>query len=153
MISTNQIHHNLNKINPTAKMVYYGFNKQPTNEQPLTTTKNIMTNPNKPKTKRFGYNPSSNTIKMARRLNNYYGFEKIKGIDNIVDVNIGTNPTEAGIMASGVLTTKKNILVNQYEKSLMNTEKQIQKEQIDKDIEQQKEETIKEDVLLSYITR
>lgn len=153
MITSNQIKNNLRRINPQAKKVYFGLNKPQQHEQPLTETNNILRQPKKQLKMNFSINPSTETVKKMAKGYNYFGFEQIKGIDRVVDVNIGTNPTEAGIFQSGVLTGKKDILNNQYTKEIIKTNNAIEKEQEQKQQEAEQDEIIQQDVLLSFLTR
>jgi hypothetical protein len=146
----------LNKVNPTPKMVYFGLNKMnaPEKMQQIThfrisnkTPDNIFNKINQ---------PSSKTVNKMIQHKNYYGFDKYnKNLNQYTNVNIGSNPTQAGILQSGVLSTDQNKdkLVQQYMNKVEQTNKEQQKQVENEMKEQEKQETVKQDVLLSYLTR
>lgn len=132
-------------------MVYFGRNIMSKPEKAEITTDNFV---EKQKFSNKPLNPTSETIKNLTRNLNYYGFDKkIYGIDKIISVPIGNNPTDAGILQSGALTAKKNLFVNQYQKQIQKDIQEQEKEQQEEMKQEMENDKLQQDVLLSYLTR
>lgn len=101
-------------------------------------------------------NPSAKTVQRMIQRKNYYGFDKYNpNLNQFTSVNIGANPTDAGVLQSGLMANDamKNKLVQQYQNKVISEVAQQQKMAEQEMQQESKNEMIQQDVLLSYLTR
>jgi hypothetical protein len=131
-------------------MIYFGLNKMSHPEkiqQPGQFAK-----PQKVK----AINPSAKTVQRMIQRKNYYGFDKYNpNLNQYTSVNIGANPTDAGVLQSGILAndTMKNKLIEQYQNKVISEINRQQKQAEEETKEQADNQAIQQDVLFSYLTR
>lgn len=101
-------------------------------------------------------NPSAKTVQRMIQRKNYYGFDKYNpNLNQFTSVNIGANPTDAGVLQSGLMANDamKNKLVQQYQNKVISEVAQQQKMAEQEMQQESNNEMIQQDVLLSYLTR
>lgn len=143
------------KINPQPRQVYFGQNKMTHPEKFMGLSSVGLTN-KEPENIHNKINIDSKNVNKILQKKNYYGFDKYnRNLNQMTGVPLGSNPTEAGVLQSGVANTDKNkmVVVNLFAKKLEMEQKEQEKNQMEEIKEFEKNEQTRLDVLASYLLR